>query len=163
MTDERAFKAVFVTCRQVRDAVHFIFEVPSEKATEYLDLIGGFPRPGESRWCAIAQLKPLSEDTGQRGPSPHETSTRQVFGEQVPAGRKLSQLAGILATDPLYHAYINAPSVGPGIYAASYIRNRCGVTSRKDITHGTAAGELFLREYDAFAVWRDAPKHGAVA
>jgi hypothetical protein len=77
MTAHAAFQAVFVTCRQVRDEVHFIFSAPAEQGTDYLDRIGGFPKPGESRWCVIARLNsgvsPDAPDEGDATPAPHPT------------------------------------------------------------------------------------------
>ncbi len=161
MSDEpAAFKAVFVKCHQVRDDVYFTFSVPSELGTQYLDRIGGFPKPGESRWFAIAQLKPTKEDKPQEL---HKTSPRQSL-EKEPARphNPYSRLAGILCNDISYHNYIGAPGVEDRTsFAASYLRHICKVKSRKEILPGTPAAELFDKEYKDFIVWRDGPKYSA--
>ncbi len=162
MTDEpAAFKATFVTCRQVRDEVHFILSVPAEQATQCLDRIGGFPKPGESRWCAIARVTLDKEDRPQEL---HKTSTRQTSLEKEPARphNPYSRRAGILCSTTDYHNYIAAPGIEDrASFAASYLRHLCGVTSRKDILPGTIAATLFEKEEAAFKVWLHGPKHGA--
>ena len=159
MTDEVAFKAVFVKCHQVRDEVYFTFSVPSEHGTQYLDRIGGFPKPGESRWFAIAQLKPTKEEN-----PPELQRTRHKPLENVPARphNPYSRRAGILANDQSFQAFIDTPQVADRVaYAASYIRLYCKVTSRKDILPGTPAEKLFDDLYGDFVVWQQGPKHGA--
>ena len=161
MSDEAAFKAMFVKCRQDRDDALFMFTVPAEKATLYLDRIGGFPKPGESRWCAIARINPTKEDNP---PELHKTSTRQTL-EKEPARphNPYSRRAGILATDTAFQTWIDTPSGcnDRAAYAASYIRIKCGVTSRKDILPGTQAAELFDRLKTDFTSWFEGPRHGA--
>ncbi len=159
MTDAAAFTAVFVKCHQVRDEVYFTFSVPSELGTQYLDRIGGFPKPGESRWFAIAQMKPTKED------QPQELQrTRQTSLEKEPARphNPYSRRAGILSGDPMFQKWVDTPFCqDPAAYAASIIRNKCGVTTRKDILPGTDAALRFDLLQSAFVVWRDGPKHGA--
>ncbi len=156
------FSAVFVTCRQVRDEIQFIFTVPAEKGTEYLEKIGGFPKPGESRWCAIARLDQTKEDQPQEL---HKTSSRQTLGnEPARPHNPYSRRAGILSNDPLFQKWVVTPDVNDkAAYAASIIRSKCGVTSRKDILPGTDAALRFDLLQSAFCVWRDGPKHGAEA
>jgi len=160
MSDLAAFQAVFVTCRQVRDEVHFIFTVPTEKGQDYLRLIGGFPKPGESRWCVIARYQ--TEDKALREPPPHEKSSRPNL-ENGPARphNPYSRRAGILACDQTFQKWINAPEGDPGSYAASIIRGACKVTSRKDILPGSEAAVLFDKLQNEFIAWRDGPRHGA--
>ncbi len=162
MNDEAAaFKAMLVACRQVRDDVHFILSVPAEKGTEYLQRIGGFPKPGESRWVAIAQLKSTKEDQPQEL---HKERTRRTSLERQPARphNPYSRRAGILACDPLFQAFIATPQVQDKVaYAASYIRLYCKVTSRKDILPGSDAAEKFDGLLKDYTVWHEGPKHGA--
>ena len=160
MSEPAAFRAVFVKCHQVRDEVYFTFSVPAELGTQYLDSIGGFPKPGESRWFAIAQLKPTKEDTPQE-----LQRTRQIPLENEPARphNPYSRRAGILSSDPLFQTWVVTPDCkDKAAYAASIIRNKCGVTSRKDILPGSDAALRFDLLQSAFVVWRDGPKHGAV-
>ncbi len=162
MSDESAaFKAVFVKCHQVRDEVYFTFSVPSEHGTVYLDRIGGFPKPGESRWFAIAQLKSTKEDQPQEL---HKERTRRTSLERQPARphNPYSRRAGILSSDEAFQRFIVAPNVqDKTAYTASYIRIYCKVTSRKDILPGSIAAVNFDKLYNDFIAWRDGPKHGA--
>ena len=162
MTDElTAFRAVFVKCHQVRDEVYFTFSTPSEYGTENLRRIGGFPKPGESRWFAIAQLEPTKEDQPQEL---HKERTRQTSLERQPARphNPYSRRAGILACDPLFQAFITTPNVQDKVaYAASYIRLYCKVTSRKDILPGTDAADKFDGLMKDYTVWHEGPRHGA--
>ncbi len=159
--DPAAFKAMFVSCRQVRDDVHFTFSVPAEVGAKYLETIGGFAKPGESRWFAIAQLKSTKEDQPQEL---HKERTRQTSLERQPARphNPYSRRAGILCSDVDYHNFIDAPGIEDrASFAASYLRKLCDVPSRKDILPGTRAAMLFDKEYNDFIAWRDGPKHGA--
>lgn len=160
MTDNpAAFKATFVTCRQVRDEVHFILSVPAELGTQCLEAIGGFPKPGESRWCGVARITPTKEDRPQE-----LQRTRQTSLEKEPARphNPYSRRAGILSGDPQFQAWVDTPDCNDkAAYAASIIRNKCGVTTRKDILPGTDAALRFDLLQSAFVAWRDGPKHGA--
>ncbi len=163
MTDEpAAFKAVFVTCRQVRDEVHFIFSVPAEYGTNMLERIGGFPKPGESRWCAIARINQTEGKDGREPPA-HEKVLDKPLEQTPPAGvhNPYSRRAGILATNQAFHRFASIDGVpDPSSYAASYIRLICGVKSRKDILPGTDAAEKFDRLATDFACWNEGPRHG---
>ena len=157
MSEHAAFKAVFVKCHQVRDEVYFTFSVPSEYGTDYLDRIGGFPKPGESRWFAIAQLEPTKED------KPQELQrTRQQPTEKEPARphNPYSRRAGILSNEPAFQTWIITPNVvDKAAYAASYIRLYCKVQSRKEILPGTPAEELFKGLLNDYTIWLEGPKH----
>ncbi len=157
---DAAFKAVFITCRQVRDEVHFTFSVPVEMGAEYLRRIGEFAKPGESRWCAIARINIDKEE--DKPQELHKTSSRQTSLESEPARphNPYSRRAGILSNDPAFQTWIKVDGVGRVAAAADYIRHKCGVTSRKDILPGTDAALRFDLLQSAFVVWRDGPRHG---
>jgi hypothetical protein len=57
MSEPMAFQGVLTGVRHLktRDMVQFVVEVEgAENANKALNAIGGFPKPGESRWVAVA-------------------------------------------------------------------------------------------------------------
>ncbi len=76
----------------------------------------------------------------------------------APASR-LTQLAGIACNDPMFRMWLSGQGV-PAVTAeeaAAAVRRICRVKSRKEFIAGTPAGFRWLKLYDKFALWRDAP------
>jgi hypothetical protein len=161
-----AIEAVFVTCRQVRDEVHFIFAVASEKGTDCLDRIGGFPKPGESRWCVIARLNSgasgvAAPDGGEASINPPEPQDASASGASRPP-TYLAQQAARLCTKPSFRLYLEgrfpqALPTGCGVNteddAADLVRWHCGVDSRREIVPGTPEGDNWEKLHADYLAW----------
>src|SRR5580704_17664915 len=90
-----AFQATFVKTIPVggRKMVQFVFEVPVEKATEALNMLGGFPNAAESTWVGIARLV---NGGGAEGGSAN-----------APVTNRLAVRAGILCHAINFHHFLN--------------------------------------------------------
>lgn len=134
-------------------------EIPQEWGGKFIETMGW---PTEEKPIQVfLELAPVTEDKAEREPTPDETvSDKPQVGEPArqPQHNPYSRRAGILSADKQFQAFIKAPSTE---YAASVIRLKCGVVSRKDILPGTDAALRFDLLQSAFVCWRDGPRHGA--
>lgn len=128
-----AIKATFHTARPVpsRGVVSFIFDVPTEQATAALDVLGGFPSGGDAVWVGIALLVPEKKAPPLTKP----------YAERDPGNQAVTR-AGILCTDPAFHAWLGATDDDG---AAQMVRDYCGVDSRRKIASNVEALDKFLK------------------
>jgi hypothetical protein len=93
--------------------------------------------------------------------------SREARGQSVPTGvvpaSRLTQMACICCNDPVFWRYLDELGyiVTNKDHARKVVYELCDVDSRKEFIIGTPAGDRWLKFYDRFALWRDAP--GAVA
>jgi len=155
-----AFSATFSDFRIVRSRriAQFVLEVPLEQADAALAALGGLPRPDAETWVGIARLEKETK------PQPQAKREHKQFSE-LP----LPQQAGIIANEPAFWAFANSRFLShPGssnpvdseARAAEFIRVRCGVASRSELSTNPDAAECWreiLRQYDAWRLspWRD--------
>lgn len=144
---------------KTRRVIQIIFEVPWEGADAAYQVLR-MPDPGGSEWYSITKHVPnagaLSSPVGEAGRTQQGTA---------PASR-LTQLAGMACNEPLFWKYLT--KLGYRIDSEDRAVNRelsrlaiyeeCKVKSRKEFIVGTPAGDRWLKLYDAFALWRDAPE-----
>jgi hypothetical protein len=164
-----AFSACYSDWKLIRTrkTVQIVLEIPVEKSNEAYSALGGMPDSGAEVWVAVARLDtskiksgesaPDREADGQLGRSPVSRSHKPVAPD-----RRLAQRAGILSAEPLFHRYLEEVSKMEKIEeadAATYIRTKCGVESRKDIIPGTDAAIEFDKICCAFTIWRDADQY----
>jgi hypothetical protein len=150
MTDT-AFKATYVDHRPVktRSVVQFVFEVPVEQADAALAVLGGFARPAEERWVAIARL----EQEAKRPPSQLETleKTKRKWGD-IP----YSQQAGILCSDTRFAEFFaeNFPHCwdrNPTLTEA--VKDFCQVDSRAKILPLSDASQRWIHITNRYRDW----------
>lgn len=147
---------------KTRKTVQIILEVPVEKSNEAYAALNGMPNAGEEIWVAVARLDPTKiksgasasgrDEDGQLGRSASSRPHKPVAAE-----RRLTQRAGILCADPLFHKWLGQISKMENVTeeeATVYVRNKCGVASRKEIVPGTDAARLFDEHIDGpYSVW----------
>ena len=96
------FRATYVDHKPVktRSVVQFIFEVTVEQADAALAVLGGFARPSEERWVAIARL---SQDAVPETPKalPQVEKPKRSW-DDIP----YPQQAGILCEDPRFLEFL---------------------------------------------------------
>lgn len=132
------------THKSVRLTIH----VPEEYAMRVFDAFG-WPTGAKPVAVAVARLV--------------EPSTDKPFKprSQVAPEKRLSQQAGIAASDPVFQQFLIETAKATGKseeVAAEYIRSFCGVTSRKDIQPGTTAENRWNLLQSSFLVWKRAPE-----
>ena len=133
-------------------------EIPQEQAQAFIQSYGWAT---EQSPIAITISKAAQE--AGLGPQAPTCTDEDSFGQlaAVPARQNAYiRRAGILATDPLFHRFIEAPTEDPGSFAASYIRHKCAVASRKEITPNSAAAVRFDALMSDYVAWRDGPRVG---
>lgn len=160
MTDAAAFQATFVKTVPVggRKVVQFVFEVPVEKATDALNMLGGFPNSAESVWCGIARLV-----------KPEEAAEKPAQSPKARVASHMTTRAAILCTDPVFWRFLNETyrnsfpqaHVTDEKGAADLVRFLCDVRSRKEIQPDTRAGKKWDDIYTRFVCWRDEPQEVA--
>lgn len=143
MTDQAAaFKGTFHDMKFVkgRKQAQIIVEIPIEHAAAVVAAFGA-PNPENPVWIALARLdiQPAKE-------------------EPKPKNRE-AQKAGMLCDDPRFQAFVweQIPSVehlqtyheaDRKENAENYIREFCGVTSRKDLTPDNESWKHLQAEYE---------------
>jgi hypothetical protein len=124
MTEHCIIKADFASFRPVqgRKVLQLVLEVAIEEGDDALKKLGGMPRPGESRWCAIALLEPeAAKAEGQaEGGSPKKSW----------AEYPRSQQAAILCGDPDFWRYFICASEGD---ATKRLKEHFRISSRKEL------------------------------
>ena len=156
MSDQAAFPASLHAVRQVRDEVHFVFAVAAELATEYLQRIGGYPAPGESRWFGIARLnkEAIAELRGSLATTPGGDSTDTQLNGRAPGGVEdrrpgptLPNKVAMQTNKPGFQQFCLDWNEVKGIvdpkektqWTKQYVRDYCGVVSMSEITPGSEA------------------------
>lgn len=145
MIDPLPLRAEFCDLRPVksRKVVQLIFEVPIEAADHAIGMLGGFPRPDQSRWVGIVRLNP--ERVTQETLLPATTPPPKGRWADMP----LPQRAGLLCKEPAFRKFFGLTAEPD---AAAYVRHRCRVVSRGHIEPNHSSGREFLiieREYFA--------------
>lgn len=131
MSESAILQAEFVDVRPVksRKVMQLIFEVPIEAADHALSALGGFPRPDQSRYVAIAQLD-VKKDPA---------AVSHTRWDDKP----LSTRAGILCTKKEFQMFLIGEADEDKTIA--FLKNACRVASRADLVKGSSGGEQFLR------------------
>ncbi len=115
-------------------------EVPLESQSAVFAALG-YPLPGEEIWVAVARLggKP-AEQSGQDLDTPSRSESGKVRFRALPGGEKTVVRAALLAKDLDFQMWVAADTEDD---AATYIREQCGVASRKEFASDSAACEKF--------------------
>lgn len=116
---------------RTRSVCQLVIEVPLEQADAALAALGGVPQPATERPVAVARL--VSEK--ERKPDARERYAQLSEGEQAVAR------AGLLAADPAFQESVGVTGEDD---AADYIRNHCGITTRRSLAVDGGALRRFL-------------------
>lgn len=146
MEQPRVIDATFSDWRTVkgRKMLQLIFEVPLEKQTEVLTMLGA-PDPANPKWCAVAVL-----DLGRSSTEERRTSNSDVAGSTpaVPAKQRrpfdslpLSQQAAIRCNDAEFRGCIGAANSED---AASFVRSYCSIPTRAYLDNPEYQGAISL-------------------
>lgn len=159
MTQPAAIKGSFADFKLVktRKLAQVVIEIPIEEADHALAVLGGLPRSDNERWVAIARLHagaapsptPADNVPSDTASQPRNHASPSAKRERTPAER-----AGFLCTLPEFQQWIDRKSEEA---AANWLRSRCGVVSRAQITTNPDAHEAFKRIEDAFHRRNDPP------
>lgn len=144
MVDEAAIQATFADFQLVksRKQARFIFEVPMELADNALRTLGGLPLPDESRWVGIARLNPKAGAEQSREGAPSKPKRR--WHEMLP-----SQRAAILCHDEAFQKWAQLDTEEE---TAEWLRQRCGVFSRRHLDQDDEARKVFERIEEDFQI-----------
>jgi hypothetical protein len=143
-----AFKARYVrwAAPSTQPVVLITFEVPVEKSDIAYQALGGMPMPSRIVECAIAVLKP---DTEQQEP----LRERKKFTE-LP----LAQQTGILRKDPVFWAFLREAKGANGVVtedlAVQWIHAYCLVKSCSEIPARKDATAMWERLVSEWQAWK---------
>jgi hypothetical protein len=131
MNAAKPIQATFADFKLIkgRKCAQLVFEVPLEGADAALTALGGLPRPDAERWFGIVALdlsKPASEPE----------KTRKQWSE-LP----MAQQAAMRCAEPGFWRFIRRKDA---VEAAAFIRARCGINSRSELSTNPDAGAKWL-------------------
>ncbi len=139
MTEARVVRAEFVDYKTVRtrSTLQIVLEVPIEQQADIFAKLG-YPLPGEHKWVAVALL---AESAAIATPdNVRSLNAKRAYADKDEPHRAVNR-AGILARDPRFWTWANRQSESTSlcgrtiineIEAAAFIRDWCGVESRKE-------------------------------
>lgn len=160
MTDAAIIQATFAEWRMVkgRKVLQIICEVPLEAQGEVFAALGA-PMPDSDTWVAIARLNGKQPAIEQE-PEAHQLEGPANDDADRPP-RPLSQVAAILCNIVAFRRFIHekggyevVPSVDE---AATWVRERCGVSSRREFDTDSAAASNFRRIRSEYDYWMRVP------
>lgn len=130
MTAPAAIKATYSEWKMVktRKVLVLSFEVPLEQQAEVMAALGT-PMPDTAIWVGIARLSETAADA---------------------KGGKYAQMAGIMAGEGAFRQFVEAANTDE---AAQFIRDHCGVTSRRFLDHDDEAAHKFLALKADYDFW----------
>ena len=144
-----AFQATYSDFKIIRGrkVCQIVLEVPLEAADAAMAVLGGVPRPDQETWVGVARIAPAS---------PQGLPARPVDGKE---DKSLVLRSVMLSDDKRFAVYVEQRwgMGGP----TDYIRNYCGVQSRKDIVIGSPAASEFIALEADFYTWLAAERAGA--
>ena len=144
-----AFQATYSDFKIIRGrkVCQIVLEVPLEAADAAMAVLGGVPRPDQETWVGVARIAPAS---------PQELPARPVDGKE---DKSLVLRSVMLSDDKRFAVYVDHRNGMGG--PTDYIRNYCGVKSRKDIVIGSPAAREFIELEADFYTWLAAERAGA--
>jgi len=130
VTAPAAIKATYSEWKMVktRKALVLSFEVPLEQQAEVMAALG-VPMPDRELWVGIARI---SDEAAQA------------------KGGKYAQMAGIMSNEGAFRQFVEAPDEEA---AAQFIRDHCGVLSRRHLDHNDEAARKFLELKGDYDFW----------
>lgn len=134
-----ATKATFSDFRIIksRNVAVLHFEVPLEGADAALAALGGLPQPATERWCGIARL---TEEAARK------PDARERY-HQAPEGHQAMVRAALLCEDAVFRSWAAAQSKRAIVDiddASSWLKAKCGISSRRELSTDPLALKEFL-------------------
>lgn len=158
MADAAIIKAEYVEWKMVktRKSLQLIFEVPLEHQ-EIVQRALGTPMPDASPWVAIARMMTEPElIAGIDAMTPERAAVVEPPDEDKPP-KPLSQISAILCNIVAFrrflhekHGFDQVPTVDE---AADWVREHCGVQSRREFDTDDAAASNFRALRGAYDLW----------
>lgn len=153
-------KAVYADLKTVktRSTCQVVLELPIEALTDVVALLGA-PIPGNEVWVAVARLR--SGGAAIEQPAAQiEHANDQRAADDIPGKppRPLSQVSAILCNIVAFRRFImeqydgwdQMPTVDE---AADWLREQCGVRSRREFDTDTAAAANFRNIRSSYSAW----------
>lgn len=133
MTANAVVAGTFADLRTVksRSVVQMVIEIPIERGASVVEMFG-FPQPGEEVLVAVARLMPQPA-----APEPQPVKERTPWDAM-----KHSQQAAILCGEVGFQRWIKVETKEA---AAEFVRQHCGVPSRKDLDQDDEAASRWNR------------------
>jgi hypothetical protein len=130
LSEHCIIRADFSSFRPVhgRKVLQIVLEVPIELGDDALKKLGGLPRPGESRWCAIALLEEKTEAQAPAG-----GGSPKKWSEYA-----RSQQAAILCADQTFWAYFGCQDEADAVQG---VRRHFRIKSRRELDTDEDAGK----------------------
>jgi hypothetical protein len=156
-----AFRAAYADLKIVktRGVCQVILELPLEQADAALEILGGVPRPDREVWCGVARLAKDGAVTSNPPAEQHDGSP--IHKDRRPFHTlPLPTQAALLCQDERFqdwfahqlrgHSFM--PDDDREYLTTEWVRGRCMVASRKDITAGSEAAKKFLAMYERYMI-----------
>lgn len=142
-----AIQGTFSDLRPVksRGIYQIVIEIPAEAADHALAVLGGLPKATDERWVAIARIhKPADK------PAPIlEPDDPLGLGPPMPLASRIA----LLCKEPGFQSFMvgdDDVDEDKEVRTAAAVRHVCGVTSRAQITPGSAAEKRWQRLHDQY-------------
>ena len=153
-------KATYADLKTVktRGVCQIVLEMPIEGMAEAFSLLGA-PIPGNEVWVAVARLRgggaAIEEPAPQIDHANDERAADDIPGKPP---RPLSQVSAILCNIVAFRRFImeqydgwdQMPTVDE---AADWLREQCGVRSRREFDTDTAAAANFRNIRSSYSAW----------
>ncbi len=145
-----AIRAVFAEWRMVktRKVLALVFEVPLETQGDVLTVLGA-PMPDAEIWCGIARLQPVAAEPEKPKDEAKSRRAKELYDGLTPEEQAVAR-AGRLAKDEKFQTWIAETAldlpvgaIASEAYAAQFIRDCCGVESRREFATNSTARSLF--------------------
>lgn len=148
MEKPAAIRGTFADFRLIkgRKVAQLVVEIPIEEADAALATLGGLPQPAAERWVALAILKTQP---------PQAVKQKRKFSELDATMR-----AGIICGEPAFWRFLSKEYDGNVICeeeAEQWVRDFCGVDSRRGLNDNPPALEKWNRLQDLYITWKREP------
>lgn len=159
MTDEAVLSGTYSDFKLVktRGVIQIVIEMPLEYAQKATDLLG-FPNPSEEVHVALARLQAPEREIVGSTYNPKTGEIGNVYADEAKP-KSYAQEAGILSNDKAFWRFIHLydasdPNRDHSTDAAEYIREKCDVSSRRELLEGTPEGQAFRDLKAEFEAWK---------
>lgn len=150
MDKPAAFQGTYSDLKFIRSrgTAQVVIEIPIEHAGAFVAAFGT-PQPSAEVPVAIARIVPEAERPAPAAEDP-SPEARQAWADMHP-----TQQASIRCTNPRFRRFlVERHHAGPAVEdAAAFVRDWCGVASRRDITAGSPAAAKWKQLDDQFWLW----------
>ena len=144
-----------------RGVCQIVLEMPIEGMATAFDLLGA-PVASETVWVVLARLRKPSTPAIEQQPEPEAHQIEGPANDDEPhKPRALSQVAAILCNIVAFRRFIHEKGgyevIPTADEAATWVREKCGITSRRELDTDTAAAANFRRIRSDYDLWMRVP------